>query len=238
MSVDTLVSLRKTTLVDYPGRLALAIFFPFCNLRCPWCHNGALLDGTAERGGLLALEAALLLIKKRAPVLGGVVLSGGEPTLYKKLPALIGEIKKLNLSVKLDTNGSNPAMLEKILKECPPDFIALDLKIAPARYAELALSASAETENIAEKLISSAELIRESGIDCEMRSLALPGGKFTAADIDALSPLAASAPWIFRAFRPGSCLDPSWNDFQATQAETVEAFAAYARSLGKNASSE
>jgi pyruvate formate lyase activating enzyme len=235
MSFNTLVSFRKTTLVDYPGRVAAAIFFPFCNLRCPWCHNGALLDG-AEGEALISLDEALLVIKKRAAVLGGVVLSGGEPTLYAKLPCLIGEIKKLNLRVKLDTNGSNPEMLKKIFlsKESSPDFIALDLKIAPERYAELARPSSEERGELAPKLVQSAKLILESGIACEMRSLALPEKKFGASDIDALAPLAGGAPWSFRGFRPGTCLDPAWNDYEAPSAQSIEFLASYARGLGKN----
>ena len=173
-------------------------------------------------------------MKKRRSVLGGVVLSGGEPCLYGDLPELVKEIKKMSLLVKLDTNGMLPAMLEKLFsrKETLPDYIALDLKLSPSRYSELIPAAAAEnadTFNPAEALIKSAELIRESGINHEFRSLLLPsvlwpsipGSSvseavyyFSEKDIQALTPLAGNSPWFFRPFQSGNCLDPAWNNLE------------------------
>jgi pyruvate formate lyase activating enzyme len=236
---ETLVSLRKTSLVDYPGRIASVIFFPGCNLRCPWCQNRELVLGrsggikTASDDGLISLEAALELIEKRKQVLGGIVLSGGEPCLHGDLPDLVRRVKALGLgksglSVKLDTNGTFPAVLKELLSqpETRPDYIAMDLKIAPARYAELlskpknevsAKGGTAATA-LAVALQESAALIRASGIAHEFRSLILPGGFFGPADREALAPLAGSSPWNFRPFRPGNCLDPAWDAYPATEA--------------------
>jgi pyruvate formate lyase activating enzyme len=215
------VALRKTSLVDFPGKTAAVIFFPFCNLRCPWCHNGALITQSGGGQTLIPLSEALALIEKRRKVLGGVVLSGGEPTLYSKLPELIVYIKDLGLSVKVDTNGTNPDMIKEILTpdQWCIDYIALDLKIHPRRCAQLEIFAPPQRNgecSIIERLIESAALIRESGIPCEMRSLALPAGQFTQADIKGLALLAGAAPWHIRAFRPGNCLDPAWNDYPPT----------------------
>jgi pyruvate formate lyase activating enzyme len=147
------------------------------------------------------------------------VLSGGEPTLYQRLPELITCIKRLDLPVKLDTNGTMPAVLEKLLSlpETRPDYIAMDLKLSPLRYAELMATPppaglnglEAETALSIEK---SAALIRESGIEHEFRSLRLPAPYFTDADIDALRPLALSSLWNFRPLARVNCLDPSWNE--------------------------
>jgi pyruvate formate lyase activating enzyme len=165
--------------------------------------------------GAISLEEALEQIEKRRKVLGGVVLSGGEPCLYRDLPALIRRIKaqgKLGLPVKLDTNGTFPAVLEALLPQpdTRPDYIAMDLKIAPSRYAELGGGAG-----LAAALKKSAALIRNSGIAHEFRSLALPGGFFGPADREALAPLAGDSPWHFRPFRPGNCLDPAWDAYPA-----------------------
>ena len=221
------ILLRKTSLLDYPGRISSVFFFPACNLRCPWCHNGELLTGALV--GLIGVEDALAHIRKRASVLGGVVLSGGEPCLYDELSGLIGEIKKRKLPVKLDTNGTFPAMLENLFsrEETRPDFLSLDLKIAPARYGEPG-----------DKLVQSAALIRESGIEHEYRSLALPGGFITEDDIEALAPLADTAPWYFRPFKAGNCLDPAWNSLEENAADAearAKALTEKARELGKNA---
>jgi pyruvate formate lyase activating enzyme len=242
--LEALVSLRKTSLVDYPGRIASVIFFTSCNLRCPWCQNRELVLGgtpTASSDNFISLEAALELIEKRKRVLGGVVLSGGEPCLYGDLPALVRRIKaqdKLGLPVKLDTNGTFPAVLEELLSQpdTRPDYIAMDLKIAPARYAELLLrsknetatgntgaaggidgsAAYADSNTEAAALQKSAALIRASGIAHEFRSLILPGGFFGPADKEALAPLAGDSPWNFRPFRPGNCLDPAWDAYAET----------------------
>ena len=205
------IALRKTSLVDYPGRVSSVFFFPGCNLFCPWCQNPDLILGK-ENKEFISLEEGLAHIKKRRAVLGGVVLSGGEPCLYNEIPDLIREIKECGLPVKLDTNGMVPDMLERIFSRdyTRPDYIALDLKLAPGRYRELlpeSLPDPANVFNPEEALIKSAALIREAGIAHEYRSLALPRGFIDETDIEALAPLADGAPWYFRPFRGGNCLD-------------------------------
>ncbi|MDR2343432.1 MAG: anaerobic ribonucleoside-triphosphate reductase activating protein [Spirochaetaceae bacterium] len=213
------VGFQKTTLIDYPGRLAAIIFFPFCNMRCPWCHNGDLILGRkrANGTGLVPLIEAVSHIKKRREVLGGVVLSGGEAALYPSLPELVSYIKRLGLAVKLDTNGSAPGVLEKLLssRETRPDYIAMDLKIAPGRYAEL-LTKAADAKNplknaIAGLIERSAAIVRASGVEHEFRSLRLSPPYFTEADVEALRPLAGNSVWNFRHPALKNCLDPSWN---------------------------
>ena len=227
------IKLKKTSFIDFPARISSVFFFSGCNLRCPWCHNRELITGEAQ--DLADIEEGFAHLQKRRSVLGGVVLSGGEPCLCGELPLIISKIKKIPLPVKLDTNGMFPAMLEKIFraKETSPDYIALDLKIAPARYAELALK-----EGSGDNLIHSAALIRESGIVHEYRTIALPGGYISAEDIEALAPLADNAPWYFRPFAGGNCLESAWDGLEEPAAEArarLEALAARARELGKKA---
>jgi pyruvate formate lyase activating enzyme len=240
------IILRKTSFVDYPALVSAVIFFYGCNLRCPWCHNRELVTGreipeTGANPPHLAgkdnveLEKALEHIEKRRKVLGGVVLSGGEPTLFSGLPEVIARIKALKLRIKIDTNGMRPDILEKLFSDplSRPDYIAMDLKLAPERYVELlpgavfgaGLSASMDRPagsfarpestdpglNPGERLRRSAELIRQSGIAHEFRSLTLPRPWFGKNDLDALAPLAGSSPWHIRSFVPGNCLDPAWD---------------------------
>ncbi|MDR2748272.1 MAG: anaerobic ribonucleoside-triphosphate reductase activating protein [Treponema sp.] len=232
--MDTKIALRKTSMVDYPGKVAAVFFFPGCNLRCPWCHNRELLEVSGSGEGLITLEEAWRHIKKRRSVLRGVVLSGGEPTLYRELPSLIRSIKGLGLPVKLDTNGMAAAVLEDILKyrETRPDYIALDLKLAPPRYR--ALAAGPGLKDPGGELEKSAALIRASGTGREFRTLAFPRGFITEGDIRALAPLVDDSPWYFRPFRPGNCLDPAWDGFESPDAGETEVLVDTARSLGKN----
>jgi pyruvate formate lyase activating enzyme len=229
--METPVYFRKTSLVDYPSKVAAAVFFPFCNMRCPWCHNGDLITEDKTRrdsSPLISLGEALSHIKKRAGVLDGVVLSGGEPTLFSGLPELIREIKKSPLCVKLDTNGALPKTLELLLSsDFPPDYIAMDLKFAPRRYSGL-LRAQDGADSAPETILESVRIIRaaydEGRIQAEFRSLVFPHGEFSERDMDEFAPFVGDVPWQFRAFRPGSCLDLSWNEYGETPPEKVERF--------------
>jgi pyruvate formate lyase activating enzyme len=156
--------------------------------------------------------------------------------MYGGLPELIGRVRGLGLKLKLDTNGMNPLMLERLLSkaETRPDYIALDLKLAPRRYAVLAAPGNDGT-GLGEKLKASAGLIAASGIEHEYRTLAFGDAFIGASDIEELAPLADGAPWYFRDFRPGNCLDPRWDAAPPPEAETARRLAALAGALGKNA---
>jgi pyruvate formate lyase activating enzyme len=234
------VVLRKTSLVDFPGTIAAALFFPLCNLRCPWCQNRELVLGGAE-DSLIPLDGALSLIAKRRSLIGGVALSGGEPSLVEDLPLVIGEIRRMGFRIKLDTNGMAPAMLGKLLEgeAARPDYIAMDLKLAPRRYKELlpgasrkALPGTAPPFDPGAALGESAALLRASGVPHEFRSLALPGGFFGPGDLASLAPLAAGSPWYLRPFMPGNCLDPAWNSLPSPGEGELRRLGEIARSLG------
>jgi pyruvate formate lyase activating enzyme len=163
-----------------------------------------------------------------------VVLSGGEPCLYTELPQILREIKRTGLPVKLDTNGMFPLLLEKLFsqEESRPDYIALDLKIAPNRYRNLQPPGKGAPDP-ALLLCQSAELIRQAGINHEDRSLALGEGFFSEKDIEELAPLTDNSPWYFRPLIGGNCLDPSWNNMEMPTAKRVEKQKKKARELGK-----
>ncbi len=102
---------NKTTLLDYPGRVACTIFLGGCNFRCPFCQNGALVvepDTQYE----YSEDEILAFLKKRKGILDGVCVSGGEPTLAPELPEFLGRIRELGYDIKLDTNGSRPSVVK------------------------------------------------------------------------------------------------------------------------------
>lgn len=221
--------LQKTSLVDYPETLAAVVFLPLCNFRCPWCHNSSLVAPTpAIWETLLPIETINNIVRKRRTVLNGVVITGGEPTLSRELPELISLYKGMGYKVKLDTNGSNPDVLAKLfIQEATcPDYIALDLKLAPHRYLELGGDEGA--------IKKSADLIQKSGVDHEFRTIVLPQGTLSEGDIEALADLVdEKSQWVFSPFKPGNCLDPVWDSFSSPTVEDVEAIAETARRLGK-----
>ncbi len=126
--------LQKMTLLDYPGRVACTVFLGGCDLRCPFCHNGGLVVGPMpaelDSGELLAF------LKKRVGLLDGVCVTGGEPLLRPDLPELLAQIKELGFPVKLDTNGSHPQGLRKLVEGGLVDYVAMDVKNSPERYGE------------------------------------------------------------------------------------------------------
>lgn len=128
-----IAGLQKMTLLDYPEKVACTVFLPGCNFRCPFCHNGHLLERPED-----CMDASSLLefLKKRRGILDGVCVTGGEPTLHPELPSLLAEIKALGYCVKLDTNGSHPEVLRSLVETGLVDYVAMDAKNSPDRYAE------------------------------------------------------------------------------------------------------
>ena len=128
--------LQKMTLLDFPGHVACTVFFGGCDMRCPFCHNAELLDGTAP--AIMDDEELLAFLKKRQGLLDGVAFTGGEPLMQKDLPELTAKIRDLGYPVKLDTNGMHPERLELMMKKRLVQYVAMDIKNGPERYAETA----------------------------------------------------------------------------------------------------
>ena len=126
--------LQKMTLVDFPGKVACTVFLSGCNYRCPFCHNSELFLGKPQT--IMSEDDLIRFLDGRQGLLDGVCVSGGEPTLHKGLPELLRRIKALGYAVKLDTNGTRPEMVAKLLEEKLVDYIAMDIKNSPSRYAQ------------------------------------------------------------------------------------------------------
>ncbi len=129
--------LQKMTLVDYPGKVAAILFTGSCNFRCPFCQNASLvLHPDSEPA--ISEEEVFSYLRKRRGMLGGVVITGGEPTIHSDLLDYIARIKDLGYAVKLDTNGYRPDVLRKAVDGGYADYVAMDVKNSLSRYAETA----------------------------------------------------------------------------------------------------
>lgn len=124
--------LQKTTLLDFPGRVAATLFTGGCNFRCPFCHNSGLLSGDAEAA--YSVREILQFLEKRKRILEGVCITGGEPTLQPDLEDFIRDIRSLGLAVKLDTNGYRPDVLKALCQKGLLDYAAMDIKAGRDRY--------------------------------------------------------------------------------------------------------
>ncbi len=159
--------LQKLTLLDFPGKMAATVFLGGCNFRCPFCHNASLaLPERVKTNNIISREEFFSFLKKRVGILEGVCISGGEPTLYNELPSFISEIRQMGFSVKLDTNGYNPQMLEEILEHGLVDYVAMDIKNSKEKYA---LTTGIPNFDI-NRIERSAKILMEGGINFEFRT--------------------------------------------------------------------
>jgi pyruvate formate lyase activating enzyme len=124
--------LQKTSLIDFPGKVSCVCFVSGCNFRCPYCHNPDLVNHPGE--AFLDEKGFFAFIRERQGFLDGVVISGGEPTLQKDLPAFLSCIKREGYAVKLDTNGSHPQIIQELVAKRLVDYIAMDIKTDPSLY--------------------------------------------------------------------------------------------------------
>lgn len=164
----TIKGLQKTTLVDYPNKVACTIFLPKCNFRCGFCYNKDLVVDY-EKLPTISEEEVLAFLKEKKKWLDGVVFTGGEPTLHKELPEFIKKIRQMGFLVKIDTNGTNPEMLEELIDNSLVDYIAMDIK-APLEKYEKVMGVRVNKEKINESI----SLLKNSPIDSELRLTVVP----------------------------------------------------------------
>ena len=176
--------LQKLTLLDYPGHVACTVFTAGCNFRCPFCHNAPLV--LPERMGQDTDEAAVLaFLKKRQGILDGVAITGGEPLLHRDIPQFMEKIKALGYSIKLDTNGSFPDLLESILRAGLVDRVAMDVKNSPEEYGKTAGVPGLDLSRVER----SRDLLLSGIVEYEFRTTTVRG-------IHTAESIAGAAKWI------------------------------------------
>ncbi len=159
--------LQKMTLLDYPGRVACTVFSHGCNFRCPFCHNAMLVLPDGDRSGLFTGEEILTFLKKRQGLLDGVCFTGGEPLLGDGIFEMLRAVRNLGYRIKVDTNGSFPDRLQRLLEADLTDYVAMDIKNSPEKYAETVGNVPGFS---LDAVRNSVELLRNSRIDHEFRT--------------------------------------------------------------------
>lgn len=159
-----IAGLQKMTLLDYPGKVACTVFLQGCNLRCPFCHNAELIDGSGTPA--LTQDELLAFLQKRTGLLEGVCITGGEPTLQPGLSELLRQIKHMGYAVKLDTNGMQPSVLKALVAEGLVDYVAMDIKNSPEKYAQTAGLSDIALSKIEESMV----FLMEGTVDYEFRT--------------------------------------------------------------------
>lgn len=227
--------LIKTTLVDFPGRVAAAFFLRGCNLRCPYCYNTELvLPEQYDDEGLVSLQDLFAHLEKRKNVLTGIVISGGEPLLNPATPEIIKFARSLGYKIKIDTNGTLPEKLEMLLNDenLRPDFVAMDIKTSPKRYAELLLPKKETAKEIEEKIVRSAKLVAMLDSDArEWRTVLIPHLVTENYIYEMAEILPKDASWQFAQFRNENCVDQKYSEVVPYKDEEIARLVSIARKI-------
>ncbi|MEO0265225.1 MAG: anaerobic ribonucleoside-triphosphate reductase activating protein [candidate division WOR-3 bacterium] len=212
------------SLLDFPGVPASVVFTQGCNFRCPFCHNPELVFPNADT--TLKDEELFTTLLKRKGIVKGVVITGGEPTLYKDLIDFIYKIKSnYNLSVKLDTNGSNPAILEKLIIRGLLDFISIDFKSSSSKYHIATGLPQKVAKKYFQNLLTSIELAKKSRIPFEVRVTVTPGLIGLEDLIEIRNVIGDQVTLVLQRFRNLKTLDPRWQNISPYQDEVLLTFA-------------
>ena len=206
--------IKKTSLIDFPDRIATVLFTSGCNLRCPFCHNWRLV--LEPKGPFLSENTILKFIQSRKQFVDAIVITGGEPTQQKDAPIFLEKLKRNGFVTKLDTNGFFPDVLEKSLPYL--DYVALDIKTCPDRYHLLG-------ENDIGKWLRTIEILKAGSVEYEFRCTAVPGF-VDKQSVHQMGELVKGAKrFIFQQFVPDDTLDKGYNNVKPYSFEIIERFA-------------
>ncbi len=192
--------LQKSSLIDYPGKVSCIIFTQGCNFACPWCHNGGLIQKSDQN--LISEQFVFDFLAQRRNLLDAVTITGGEPTLQKRLISFLQKLRKLPFLIKLDTNGYNPKVLQEIIANQLVDYIAMDYK-APLEKYSLLTNSIIDTTYIQD----SVKLIKKSKIKYEFRTTYVVGLLNEGDLIQISQEIAPVDKWIIQEFKPDKSYD-------------------------------
>lgn len=213
--------LQKTSLIDYPGKIAAVVFTQGCDLRCPYCHNPELVLPKHYQEPIPE-ETFFQFLEKRKKHLDGVVITGGEPTLHADLEAFIERIRSYGFCIKLDTNGTHPQVLQHLLSMRLVDYVAMDIK-GPLKTYSLIAGVRLDLEAIR----SSIRIIKDSGIGHEFRTTVVPG-LHTISELKEIGSLIHGAHrYALQAFEGTHTLRPDLLNRAAFDRAAVEGLRAY-----------
>ncbi|MBO3769334.1 MAG: anaerobic ribonucleoside-triphosphate reductase activating protein [Candidatus Brockarchaeota archaeon] len=206
--------LQKLTLIDYPGKVACTLFTFGCNFRCPYCHNPELVidDGSPP----IPEDRILRFLNERKNFLNGVCITGGEPTLHTDLPEFIEKIKKMGYSVKLDTNGTNPDMLELLIDRKLVDYIAMDVKAPLEKYDEVV-----KVKVNISKITRSIEIVKAFP-EHEFRTTVIPELLNREDILTIAGQLKGARRFFIQQFKPSKTLDKAFLEKQAYLVEDLK----------------
>lgn len=210
--------LQKLSLQDFPGRVSCIVFLVGCNARCKYCYNKELISKelfSKSNRKEISENELFKFLKERKNKLSGVVITGGEPTVVSGLVDLIKKIKKLGFEVKLDTNGTNPKILKKIIDENLVDYIAMDIKAPIEKYSNFVFPQCS-----LDKIKNSIDLIKNSKIEHEFRTTLYPD--LNISDFKKMNSYIENENWFLQQIELSNTLDPSISSLKKMRLEKIK----------------
>jgi len=215
--------LQKISLIDYPNKIASVLYTPGCNLRCGFCHNWRI--ATDPQPPFLQEATALEMLESRKKYVDAVVITGGEPCMHKELPKFLGKLKERGFSVKLDTNGFYPDVLEECLGNV--DYVAMDIKVSPAKYNQLGAE---DTSG----LIRTIEILKTGKVPYEFRTTMVPE-LVTVEELVSIGEVVKGASTLaLQQFVPDDTFDKKYRNIRPYAPETIEGYAKTMKKYAQN----
>lgn len=219
-------------MIDYPGKLASVIFLGRCNFRCGFCHNADLVL-RPEEIPKFDVDSIFKYLEKKKEWVEGICVTGGEPTLQKGLPELLKKLKARKLAIKLDTNGTTPKILKKLIDDGLVDYVAMDIKTSKEKYEE-ATGVKVNLENIQESI----DLIKSSGLEYEFRTTAVPS-LVTVKEVEAISKWLGkdTKKYVIQQFFPVKVIDEKYYNEKPYLTPEIEELVEVAKKIISNVES-
>ena len=234
LSIMQIKGFIDTSFSDWDGKVSSVIFLPKCNFRCPFCYNKGLVL-QPEAMPTVACEHIKKYLEENRKWIDGVVITGGEPTNHEDLPDLCSEFERIGFHVKLDTNGTNPAMIDKLIENKLVDYVALDLK-APLTEEEYSKASGVNAMSVLDRLKESIQILFDGKVDYEFRTTVVP----TLHRVDDVQKICQAIrgcrKYVLQTYKSGvETIDPTFQDLKPFSAAETKAFFEAARKIVPNA---
>ncbi len=210
--------IKKSSLIDWPGKIVITLFTGGCNFRCGWCHNPELVFDNVSNE--VTIEYLKDYFEEHKSWIDGICITGGEPLIQKDIMEFLMEFKKKNILIKLDTNGYNPLKLREIIRQNLIDYIAVDIKSASEKYSE-ATGIKIDVSLIKESI----EIIMKSHIDYEFRTTVVPGLLDEEDIVKIGQDIAGAKMYVLQNFRAGNTLDKKFSNIKPYSQDKINRMA-------------
>lgn len=214
----------ENSLIEWEGKIVSIVFLPTCNLRCPYCHAPHLVQ-TPNDLESIPVDSVIEKTRQNLGWVDGIVVSGGEPTSHKQIGEFLKIFKNMGMMTRLDTNGTNPSVIEELIEKRLLDCVAMDIK-APLRKEKYDLVSGVPCD--VEDIKKSIRLVMESGIEYEFRTTVCPS-QLDGRDIEDIArTIQGAGRYVIQSFKPNHCLDTAMVSVEPYPVERLRDFAANA----------